>query len=1292
MLLLLKSTRNIAEVQTIFSWCVQRGFRIERSGGGPRPITPDMLQADEPLSSVGAVEWGNFRTRIEAGPELTELITLRCGPELRPPSLPLEHVGALISGDWEDDSFDDLRKAGGEIHQTLGSHTNLLILGHDPDLELVERARGTGSILIWEKDRYDRLKRQLKEEWALDSHGLNQELRSELRHRSRPLRVALKTRDPVAVDSAVDLFLSDAHGAMVDALLDGVDWNPGQNLRAGQLIPNSFFSGTGPATPTMERALRRIIAKAPSSARRTHQLVQRIKSLRVEGEGWLDCSTLSAFTALEWIQIAPRPSKTGDDAPRLKTTGLKGLIQLPQLRCLELTRLNMIQLADLPLDGLSQLQRLSLISCPIQNIQGITWLSNLEFLRIGVREGGGWTDLETIPLFEVEELAHLTHLSELSLHRVQINRLPSIPSLTSLELGLLPDLKLLEIANQPALKKIHVRSHVLQQAAFSGLPLLTELRVESGALKRLDCTGIDTLTSLRAGDFGLHPRPVLKHIDLGEGPELAELDLSGLGMDRWAVPPLPALTNLKIQAPSKSNRPGLRLNLQSLRDLEDVELAGRFKLLQFGETTKLKKLSLQGSLEQDLILETCPELELLYIRGARDATGPRKIRIHELPRLREVQLGGGGPEIVEFGQLPQLQRAVLGAPGQPAARLHQVNFEHQLSRLRFLLIRAPQFEGPEGKNRFPRLQILDLSGCTSVRTLDWVSQQTRLRALHARGCELLEDVRGIVSLPELVQLDFRACDILRPIPKPSRMENRDEVVEFKKKIARSKTRTLTSKKRPSNHALQSGLRRAMRSRDPEATVEAIEALRKARSAEAMSGLLEGLEMSHVAQSLDLFASELIEEGADQPLVQAALWQKLDQTEKTIGPQRVRLIHPNRNFEGKSETQSLRSWALVKVLAMVPRSCEEAHLVRDSITGIHLSECPDGHLPRLASFGQLRTLSIGPSIGETRPQTQIEDLEPLGSLSGLRELRLQREYSLESLQGIESLQLEALVIHDCPSLENLRGLGWQTAMEQLVIEAAIEQGLTFDRLEDLSPLRGLKALKSLRMIGLTQVQEIKALTDLENLNELSIHGAVQVQSLAPLQHLSTLESASLCGLHALQSLEGLTGLSKLKSLNMAHCHGLKTTQGLESLTALETLDLHGCEGLKELRLQHLPALRTLDMTGCVQLNEVFALKEVPDLERLMLSPRRDTLLDGISHCPKLRQLSLSGEGVEDVDFLEDLPNLETLTLQLASAGDLSGLSLASGLQRIHVSDILEDATRAALASNHQVQIIVTKSDH
>ena len=100
---------------------------------------------------------------------------------------------------------------------------------------------------------------------------------------------------------------------------------------------------------------------------------------------------------------------------------------------------------------------------------------------------------------------------------------------------------------------------------------------------------------------------------------------------------------------------------------------------------------------------------------------------------------------------------------------------------------------------------------------------------------------------------------------------------------------------------------------------------------------------------------------------------------------------------------------------------------------------------------------------------------------------------------------------------------------------------------------------------------------------------------------------------------------------------------------------------------------------------------------MLSPRRETLLDGISHCGELRQLSLSGEGVEDVDFLS-ASNLARLTLQLASAEIYPGfhwrLDCKSARQRStrrgDSSRLINEPPR----SNHrdQKRLKPAKSDH
>ena len=82
--------------------------------------------------------------------------------------------------------------------------------------------------------------------------------------------------------------------------------------------------------------------------------------------------------------------------------------------------------------------------------------------------------------------------------------------------------------------------------------------------------------------------------------------------------------------------------------------------------------------------------------------------------------------------------------------------------------------------------------------------------------------------------------------------------------------------------------------------------------------------------------------------------------------------------------------------------------------------------------------------------------------------------------------------------------------------------------------------------------------------------------------------------------------------------------------------------------------------------------------------------GIGQCAELQQLDLSGEGVEDLDFLEDLESLHTLSLHLATAGDLQGLLRAPALARVHVSESLESATEAIRSARPDVRIVPVRS--
>ena len=84
------------------------------------------------------------------------------------------------------------------------------------------------------------------------------------------------------------------------------------------------------------------------------------------------------------------------------------------------------------------------------------------------------------------------------------------------------------------------------------------------------------------------------------------------------------------------------------------------------------------------------------------------------------------------------------------------------------------------------------------------------------------------------------------------------------------------------------------------------------------------------------------------------------------------------------------------------------------------------------------------------------------------------------------------------------------------------------------------------------------------------------------------------------------------------------------------------------------------------------------------------MDGIGQCTELQHLDLSGEGIEDLDFLEDLENLHTLSIHLATAGDLQGLLRAPALQRVHVSESLKSAAEALLSARPNISLSSVRS--
>ena len=348
---------------------------------------------------------------------------------------------------------------------------------------------------------------------------------------------------------------------------------------------------------------------------------------------------------------------------------------------------------------------------------------------------------------------------------------------------------------------------------------------------------------------------------------------------------------------------------------------------------------------------------------------------------------------------------------------------------------------------------------------------------------------------------------------------------------------------------------------------------------------------------------------------------------------------------------------------------------------------------MGGFSALRNLSIGPLPGTAQPTHPIDDLGTLESTNAVQELHLMGLHALPNLTGIENLPLHTLTISDCTALEDLRGLSWQSEMHTLHVTQCLDHAQSYSHLTDLRPIRGLKALQKLRLDGLSNLVDISPLSELKQITELQIHDAGRLADLDPIASLKTLEQLSFSRLPQLCELQSISTLPQLKRLSITHCTDIQNTKGLRNLPALRLLDLRGCTGIDKLELDRFPTLETLLLTGCNQLEEVFSLAAVPSLRHLSLSSQRDSCMDGISSCTQLETLVLDGEGIDNLDFMEDLESLQSLHLTMDFIGDVAGIRRAPSLQTVHVGRAQLKQVKMALSERPDIEVQDgSKTDH
>lgn len=206
-----------------------------------------------------------------------------------------------------------------------------------------------------------------------------------------------------------------------------------------------------------------------------------------------------------------------------------------------------------------------------------------------------------------------------------------------------------------------------------------------------------------------------------------------------------------------------------------------------------------------------------------------------------------------------------------------------------------------------------------------------------------------------------------------------------------------------------------------------------------------------------------------------------------------------------------------------------------------------------------------------------------------------------------------------------------ALEVCLVEARIKQGVTrnadITRLSckrrsvyDLTPLSEFKKLEFLELTG-NKIEVVSPLGGLTALKELTLDGNNHLRTLAGLEGLKSLEDLSV-RVTDLDDITALSTLSSLKKLNIS-TNKITDISALEGLTNLVTVQLDENRNLSDISaLANKPALNavTLHLT---QVNDLTPLYTSPKLRRVNLSKLSNVPCEQIKHIEKITAQTLKG---------------------------------------------------------------------
>ena len=239
--------------------------------------------------------------------------------------------------------------------------------------------------------------------------------------------------------------------------------------------------------------------------------------------------------------------------------------------------------------------------------------------------------------------------------------------------------------------------------------------------------------------------------------------------------------------------------------------------------------------------------------------------------------------------------------------------------------------------------------------------------------------------------------------------------------------------------------------------------------------------------------------------------------------------------------------------------------------------------------KLRDVSgLGKCLGLER--INMYGVSSLGSLWGIGQLNGLQELSISSWENTPG----CMDIHEIGGLANLRDLniscsgrilrGFPAVRHLKKLRSLDVSGCYCERVTDLSPLRKLKMLNSLKMGNCQSVTNLDGLSNLHRLEILELTNFPRLASLSGLRDIDHLQQLTITGSGEIEGLDDLANLRGLTHLALRFFSKLRDASSIYGMTQLEALDLEGAGRLSDISfLDSLEDLNSLNLSCCYRIH-------------------------------------------------------------------------------------------------------------